>query len=54
MAGYEVVEYANEGSQSNADEKVVILSRSEFNELYPKQQSHKFHGDYANWGGVRT
>ena len=50
IAGYEVVEYANEGSQSNADEKVVMLSRREFDAYYPKQKSHEFHGDYANWG----
>lgn len=46
--GYEVVEYANEGSESEAAEKVVMLTRREFDELLaPKHRDARFHGDLA-------
>lgn len=50
MRGYRVVEYANEGSTSDAETKVVMLNREEFAHHYPTQKAHEFHGDYAKWG----
>lgn len=46
--GYKVIEYANEGSESAAQEKVPMLSRAEFEELLgPKTRASVFHGDVA-------
>lgn len=33
---YHIVEYANEGSESEADEKVVMLSKNECQQFYPR------------------
>lgn len=44
MYGWEVIEYANEGSESEANEHVVILGTERFNklkELYKKEQPHE-------------
>lgn len=44
---YRVIEYSNADSESGADEHVQMLSRTEFNQFYPKQSSTGFHGSYA-------
>lgn len=50
MAGYKVIEYANEGSQSTADEKVTMLSSAEFSLFFQSRQKTDFHGDDAYVG----
>lgn len=49
MYGYEIIEYANEGSESEADEKVVMLSTDEI-QKYLKQNKTDFHGNLAATG----
>jgi glycosyltransferase involved in cell wall biosynthesis len=49
---YEVVEYANEGSESAAAVKVPILSDKEFVKLYPPRKESEFVGGYAKIGGA--
>ena len=49
-SAYYVIEYANEGSESDADEKVVILRADEFARIYPTIQANEFHGKDA-WIG---
>lgn len=48
--GYRVIEYANEGSESTADEKVVMLGADELAQLTGQdKRTHKnFHGDLAD------
>lgn len=47
LEGYKVIEYANEGSESAADEKVSMLSKAEYTQHYtpetssPGAQAHK-------------
>lgn len=48
--GYRVIEYANEGSESEAHEKIVMLTRAEYDRHYPKKAPHEFHGSDAKWG----
>lgn len=48
--GYEVIEYSNEGSESDADEKVVILSHSEYESLYGRRGHTDFYGNDATIG----
>lgn len=48
--GYEVIEYANEGSESEADEKVVMLTADEFESMLGKRAKTAFHGDAASTG----
>jgi len=43
--GYEVIEYSNEGSESEASEHVVILSREEFEPLQAKMKAAPPHGE---------
>ena len=43
--GYEVIEYSNEGSQSQASEHVVILHKEEFETLKAKMNSAPPHGE---------
>ena len=43
--GYEVIEYSNEGSTSQASEHVVILKKDEFKELKAKMNSAPPHGE---------
>lgn len=46
--GYDVIEYANEGSESEAKEQVVMLSSAEFESLVGvKHRDTAFHGDLA-------
>lgn len=45
--GYKVIEYANEGSESEADEKVVTLTADEFADKVGGRDKTKFHGDVA-------
>lgn len=47
---YNVVEYSNGESQSTADEKVVILTEKELNEMTGKREKSQFHGDLAAVG----
>lgn len=48
--GYTVLEYSNEGSQSEADEHIIILSKDEFNSLFGGRGDKDFHGDDATIG----
>lgn len=50
--GYSVVEYANAGSESTADEKVVMLSAAELAAMTDaeKRKQENFHGDLAAVG----
>lgn len=50
MYGYNVIEYANEGSESEAVEKVPMLSRQEFTEVIGNRDRTAFHGDLAAVG----
>lgn len=43
--GYEVIEYSNEGSESEASEHVVILTREEFEPLQAKMTAAPPHGE---------
>lgn len=49
MYGYDVVEYANEGSESEAVEKVSMLTKDEV-QKYLIQDKEKFHGNLAATG----
>lgn len=49
--GYELVEYANEGSESEAQEKVQILSLDELKSFFPRKKSD-FYGDTAIVGSL--
>lgn len=48
--GYTVLEYSNEGSQSEANEHIVILNKDEFNTLFGGRGDKDFHGDDATIG----
>lgn len=48
--GYTVLEYSNEGSQSEADEHIVILNKDEFDSLFGGRGDKDFHGDNATIG----
>lgn len=48
--GYRVVEYANEGSESQADEKVPMLLKSQYDEYIGNRDKKAFHGDIAAIG----
>lgn len=50
MQGYDVIEYANEGSESEAATKVQILSKPEFDEFIGNPGSHEFVGNNADTG----
>jgi len=45
--GYHLIEYANEGSESEAAEKVSLLNAKEFAEFYGARQDTEFVGDRA-------
>jgi hypothetical protein len=45
--GYEVVEYSNAGSESEATEKVEMLSESEYESLYSNRKDTDFYGNDA-------
>ena len=49
--GYTVIEYSNAGSESTADEHVVMLGISEFNTLYHRSETD-FHGNDATVGSA--
>lgn len=53
--GYEIIEYSNEGSESEADEHVVMLNSDEydyfFGKFFNKKQNNVFYGDHALVGG---
>ena len=48
--GYEVIEYSNAGSESQASEHVEILDNDEFNRLYGNREETSFYGDVARVG----
>ena len=48
--GYDVIEYATEGSESEATEKVVTLTRAEYDALIGDRDKKSFHGDIAATG----
>jgi len=48
--GYRVIEYANQGSESEADEKVQILGKDELYTLAGVQKETDFHGNLATIG----
>lgn len=48
--GYDVIEYANEGSESEATEKVKLLSRTELESFTGVKDPTAFHGDLAVMG----
>ena len=50
MYGYKVVEYANEGSESEAVEKVVMLAQEELATMTGARDKTAFHGDLAAVG----
>lgn len=43
--GYEVIEYSNEGSESEASEHVVILESAQFHDLKSKLKAYPPHGE---------
>lgn len=47
MAGYEVVEYSNAGSESTADEHVAMLSTDEYEKFFGERKKTDFFGDAA-------
>ena len=49
MQGYTVIEYSNEGSESTADEHVVMISATEFDALFNRSETD-FHGNDATVG----
>ena len=50
LAGYHTIVYCNAGSETEADEQVIMLSNEEFDTHYPKQKPTDFHGSYATIG----
>ena len=50
MYGYDVIEYANEGSESEATEKVVMLSKQELHDLMGVRKETDFFGNFATIG----
>jgi glycosyltransferase involved in cell wall biosynthesis len=50
--GYEVIEYSNAGSESEAAQRVEMLSQSEFNDLYDYSDPTASHFDHAKIGGI--
>lgn len=45
--GYDVIEYSNYGSESEATEHVEVLNEEEFESLYGSRQHSDFYGDVA-------
>ncbi len=45
--GYKVIEYSNEGSESTADEKVVMMSLEEYDQIYNQRKDTDFYGNDA-------
>lgn len=50
--GWEVVEYSNEGSESTADEHVIMLTEEEYDGLYGNRKADAFYGDDATLGSA--
>jgi glycosyltransferase involved in cell wall biosynthesis/SAM-dependent methyltransferase len=50
--GYKVIEYSNAGSESTADEKVVIMSENEYEFFYGKRKHTDFYGSDAVIGSL--
>jgi len=47
MHGYKVVEYSNEGSESTADEKHIMLTKEELFSMITKKKDEEFYGNDA-------
>jgi hypothetical protein len=52
MYGYKIIEYSNEGSESTADEKVVMLTDEEYRKCFGERNPTTFYGDDATIGSV--
>lgn len=52
MRGYKVIEYSNEGSESTADEKHVMLTKEELFSMISKKREEDFYGNDAIVGSV--
>jgi len=50
LYGYRVIEYANAGSESLADERVEMLTHDEFENMLGNRDKKAFHGDDATVG----
>lgn len=48
--GYKVTEYSNEGSESTADTKLVMLRKDELHSMTGDRDKTAFHGDLASLG----
>lgn len=48
LYGYDVIEYANGGSESEAKEKITILTQQELADLTGARKKEDFHGDLAS------
>ena len=48
--GYDIIEYANEGSESEATEKVVMLTKAELEQMTGGRKNTDFHGNHAVCG----
>lgn len=52
LAGYKIIEYSNEGSESTADEHVTMLSKDVFEALFEGRKKTDFYGDNASIGSA--
>jgi glycosyltransferase involved in cell wall biosynthesis len=50
--GWKVIEYSNEGSESTADKKVVMLTSKEYDKFYGSRKEASFFGDDATIGSA--
>ena len=50
--GWKVIEYSNEGSESTADEKVVMIDAAKFNVIRGNRKGSDFHGNDAIIGNT--
>lgn len=50
--GWRVIEYANEGSQAEADEQVTLLDRATFEQHFPHHDPRAFFGNMATVGSA--
>jgi len=50
LQNYHVIEYSNEGSESSANEHVVMFSHSLFREYYGKKDKKEFFQNYIQYG----
>jgi glycosyltransferase involved in cell wall biosynthesis len=50
LVGYEVIEYSNEGSESTADEHVMMLSKEAYDNFFGHRKKTDFFGDSVQVG----